>query len=184
MMKWVRIIPCAALCAMLVGCEETVVAPVPDDLENPSLTVEHNAILLTFDLVGLTVTADCANDGAGEDLEYVSGTFDTYWWWRITPSGNQLWNIVSDYDTGDPLTAVGQDSGDVWTLVTGEGNSNWVRKAGAPRPVNDHFQANEWYVNQDGEKLHLRQRFTVQRDLDGNVKHGAFVETIRCTGKP
>lgn len=178
------VIPALVLAGLLSACQEATgpTDPLGGSGNVPASAATHNSFTWTFDLTGLSTYAACANDGAGEDLLYVSGTFDTYWWWTTTPSGNQLWNILSDYDTGDPLTAVGQSSGDVWTLVRGEGNSNWVRKAAAPKPVNDHFQAHELYVNQDGEKLHLWQRFSRQRDLDGNIKNSVFVETIRCSG--
>jgi hypothetical protein len=176
-------IPTSALLlvAWLAACHDSAGPTDPLESERtPAFAATQGSFSLPIDLVGLVFFAGCANDGVGEPLEYVSGVFDTYWSWTETPSGNELWNVLSDYDTGDPLTAVGLISGDVWILERGEGNSNFVHKAAAPKKVNDHFQAHEWYVNQDGEKLHLQQRFTRQRDLDGNIKNSTFAENIRC----
>jgi hypothetical protein len=168
-----------------VSCNQQPVAPLHDE-GTPSFSKgPPDAVVVPIPFAGLVSSVACANDGAGEDLEWVSGTADAHFWGRETPSGNVITSCVLDYDTGDPPTAVGQDSSDVWTLIRGEDNCHNLKIPGTlPKALHDHFQANEWYVNQDGEKLHGRIQFRKHRDPEGNVIFTRYLEAWTCIGKP
>jgi hypothetical protein len=184
-MHWrVSIISVLAL-FVAVSCNQQPVEP-PQDEGTPSFSKgPPDALVVPIPFAGLVSSVACANDGAGEDILWVSGTADAHFWGRETPSGNVITNCVVDYDTGDPAIAVGQDSGDVWTLIRGEDNCNNVKIPGTlPKALLDHFQANEWYVNQDGDKLHGRIQFRKHRNPDGIVIFQRYLEAWTCIGKP
>jgi hypothetical protein len=184
-MHWrISIIGVLAL-LVAMSCNQQPIAP-PQDEGTPSFSKgPPDALVDPIFFAGLVSFVACANDGAGEVLEWVSGTADAHFWGRETPSGNVITSCVVDYDTGDPPTAVGQDSGDVWTLIRGEDNCHNLKIPGTlPKALHDHFQANEWYVNQDGEKLHGRIQFKKHRNPDGDVIFTRYVEQWTCIGKP
>ncbi|MEJ2153272.1 MAG: hypothetical protein P8Y29_10085 [Gemmatimonadota bacterium] len=180
-------IPIVGVVALFVAvsCNEQPVEPQRDG-GTPSFSKgPPYAVVEPVPFAGLVSFVACANDGAGEDLLWVSGTIDAHFWGRETPSGNVITSCVVDYDTGDPPTAVGQDSGDEWVLVRGEDNCRILNKPGTlPNALHDDFQANEWYVNQDGEKLHGRIQLRIHRNPVGDLTLFRYLEQWTCVGKP
>lgn len=172
-MRWLRVFPCAALAATLAGaCDGTPVDPPVDDVRTPSFSVVHDAWVDVFPITDQDVLMDCANDGAGELTDW-SGTLDVYYRSRTTPSGNVTTSWKIDYYTATPLSFTGQTSGDVWQLYRAEDNGGSVSKPKGTQYV-EHWQFNEFYKNQDGERLHNRGKFQMMIDADGNVKLDRF----------
>ena len=116
---------------------------------------------------------DCVNDGAGETTDW-SGTIDIYYKGIATPSGNEVWQWRVDYYTATPLSFTGDSSGDLWQLVHAEDNGGSVAKPNGTQ-YQEHWQFNEFYMNQDGERLHSRVRFQVLVDANGDLQIVRFV---------
>ena len=175
-MRWIRLIPCAALAVTLAGaCDRSPVEP-PPSVSTPSLSVVHDAWIDTWAITGQDVPMECANDGAGELTDW-SGTLDIHYRSTTTPSGNEIWSWKIDYYTATPLSFTGQTSGDLWQLVKAEDNGGSVSKPIGTQYV-EHWQYNEFYENQDGDKLHSRAKFQLLIDADGSVKLDRF--DARC----
>jgi hypothetical protein len=177
-MRWLHIIPCAALAATLAaGCDGTPVDPRPDDVGTPSFSaVVHDAWVETWAITDQDVWMDCANDGQGEPTDW-SGTIDIYYRSRTTPSGNVTTSWKVDYYTATPLSFTGDNSGDLWQLYKAEDNGGSVSKPKGTQ-YTEHWQFNEFYKNQDGDKMHSRVRYQMLVDADGNVKLDRF--DVRC----
>lgn len=176
-MRWIRIIPCAALSAALAGgCDGTPVEPLHDDVGTPSFKATHAAWDEPFDLTGLVDWIECANDGAGEWTDW-TGYIDQHFRETTTPSGNVILHWKLDYDTANPASFTGRESGDLWQLVRAEDTGGSISKPKGTQYV-EHWQYNEFYKNQDGDKLHIRVKFQMLIDADGNVKLDRF--DIRC----
>ena len=139
----------------------------------PSFKVTHDAWLEIWPITDQDVWMDCVNDGQGELTDW-SGTLDIYYRSRTTPSGNVTTSWKIDYYTATPLSFTGDDSGDVWQLVKAEDNGGSVTKTKGTQYV-EHWQFNEFYINQDGEKLHSRAKFHLMIDANGNPKIDRFV---------
>jgi len=169
---WVGVVALAA------ACTGDTVGPTQDEAVPPPLPsfskVVHDAWVETWDLGGLADFFACANDGKGEVLTYViPSTIDIHYRSRTTPSGNVTTSWKVDYYTATPLSATGP-SGDFWQLVKAEDNGGSVSKSKGTQ-YSEHWQFNEFYKNQDGEKMHSRVRYQKLVDADGNVKFDRFV---------
>lgn len=180
-MRPLRILPCLVMAALLSGCDGQPVEPVPDEAITPSLKVTREDFVYTIDL-GLDPPffVECVNDGVGE-LFKGHGTID--WILRVTtnPSGNEIWSCKIDYDTDTPPWADGLTTGDVWTFDNGEDNCGRVYKPKGTSFVK-HWQFNEFYSNQDGERLHIRGKGQMMIDADGNVKIDRVDYSFKCHG--
>ena len=163
---------------LFVACTDQQPAAPDIEVNAPSFEVTHDAWVWIFDLTGLVVYVECR----GEDLEW-SGTIDGYYRSTTTPSGNEVWQWKLDYATNTPLTVSGLTSNDAWTLVGAEDTGGTITKPKGTAYV-EHWQGNERYVNQDGEKLHGRLDYRLMIDADGNVKFERYRETYKCPGKP
>jgi len=183
-MRWVYMITCGFLFVTLVACEESLVEPVaiPDGLDTPSFAVQRDAWVETVDLGGAVVYVDCVNDGQGEEL-LISGTLRWPVRVLITPSGNEVWKWKIDYWTETPLSQLGLESGDVYSLVKAEDTGGSITKPKGTQYV-EHWQFNEWYANEDGDKFHTRGKFRLMIDANGDVKLDRYSEFIKCPGKP
>ncbi|NNE45584.1 MAG: hypothetical protein HKN37_02870 [Rhodothermales bacterium] len=94
------------------------------------------------------------------------------------PSGNQIEHLKLNYDTASPQWGQAPESG-IWRLTNGEDISHTVRKQNGPSVI-DHFQLNEKYANQDGDRLHLRASWTGHEDSEGNFTLARFVWDWKC----
>ena len=167
-----------------VGCsDQGIPTDAPQQTEvGPTLSkVIFDAWVETIDVSGDPPSyAACANDGAGEWVQFF-GTADIHWKSRTTPSGNEVVTCSIDYQTETPLGFVGLSSGDVYNLSTGEDSCRIISKPSGPQLL-VWGQANEKYVNQDGEKIHLRITVKTMLDAVGNVKTDEFVVGFKCPG--
>jgi hypothetical protein len=162
-----------------VSCDQQPVEPRQDDLGATLSKVIHDSWVDTWDASGNLEWVECANDGAGENLA-TFGTFDIHYRSRTTPSGNVIWQWKFDYWTDTPSSFVGQDSGDVYSLVSAEDNGGSVIKAKGTQ-YHEHWQANERYVNQDGQRIHLRAKFALTIDANGEVQVERLVWGWKCS---
>ncbi|MGD2215303.1 MAG: hypothetical protein PVJ64_01050 [Gemmatimonadales bacterium] len=180
-MRWLRIFPCLALAATLAACSEQPAEPGFDEAVVPALGVTHNEWMTTESMPdeGFPDYVECAYDGAGESVLWF-GSWDVYWHSTTTPSGNETWHWKVDYSSAT-LYFLGQASGDEWLIYRGEDTGAQVIRTPGEFQVH-HWQANEWYRNQDGENLHLRFRYRLHIDADGNTKMDRF--DGYCPGKP
>jgi len=167
----------AALAVLVaVGCGDPPTTATTAD--SPSFTATHTEWVEVVDLAGLVVYVDCR----GEDLEW-SGTADVYYRATTNPSGNEVWQWKIDYATATPFAVLGLTSGDVWTMVGGEDTGGLIMKPQGTAYV-EHWQANERYVNQDGDKLHGRLQYSLTINAAGEVQVERYNEVYKCPGKP
>ena len=167
-----KILPLIALLALAIGCTEQPVAP--DQEDGPLFQATHEEITTELFDDG-TFYVECANDGMGEDLTYACPYTDVS---RFTTSssGNLMikWRLIFDAT----CQATGSESEDVWTIdprSNDGGHANWHGFGVAYQITN-----NEFYKNQDGDRLHLQFRRHVTWDADGNVK--VFKSHSWCPG--
>ena len=166
--------------AFAMACTGDAVGPTQDEAVPPPLPSFSKAIHDAWDepfvLDGLVDWIACANDGAGEWTDW-TGFIDGHYRQTITPSGNVILHWKLDYDTANPASFTGRESGDLWQLVRAEDTGGSISKPKGTQYV-EHWQYNEFYKNQDGDKLHIRVKFQMLIDADGNVKLDRF--DIRC----
>ena len=161
-MRITKLIPVLGVSALLVSCDREPVAP---DLDvDPLFQATHE--VLSFDYVDdLTLYVECANDGLGEDVHWTL----PYTWEirRVTSSsGNRIDQYRIIYDP--TAQGVGLTSGDVWIFDRNAAQAGHRVLHGDG--VSNHRTLNEWYENQDGDRLYTLWTFHLTRDANGNVK--------------
>ncbi len=158
------------------------VEPLPDEVGTPSFKVTTVPPWVeTWDYDTFDPPAVEYIECLGEDAGWF-GKVDFHYRSKTTPSGNEMLHCKADYATDTPLSFVGQTSDEAWDLVKGEDNCGSVTKANGE--YNYHWQLSEQYVNRDDNKrkVHLRAKYQLQIDADGNVKVERFDGW--CPGKP
>ena len=175
-------VPIIGLLALFVAvsCDQQPVEPPQHEVGLTLSKVIFDSWVETIDATGGLEWVACANDGEGEWVEFF-GTADVLWSSRTTPSGNVVVTCTIDYQTDTPFGFVGLSSGDVYNLTTGEDSCRIITKPTGPQLL-VWGQANEKYVNQDGEKVHLRITVKTMLDAVGNVKTDEFVVGFKCPG--
>lgn len=179
--------PIAALLAVLVafGCSNppTTSTVLSDDVMPPEFEVVRvTDIEEDFSLDGWTEFNDCL----GEWL-----TWHGSWYFitrtTTTPSGNVVWHFSTGYNTPTPLRAEvltgplpgGVPTGEHWTQTNGESYGGSVSKSKGTA-FTFHYQGNEFYSNQDGDKLKASWKGRVMVDADGNVTQNRDVFEYSC----
>jgi hypothetical protein len=173
-MKPIRIIWCIAAAALVLGCEQTT-EPVTqaETVDLPSFKAEHVDFLKTGEWNDLMIYP-CLNDGQGE-LVWERGMRLDYKGRVYAPSGNAnrwTWSLEftglpeeHPYYFGPDYTMLGLESGDVWTIQSHTGESRRHDKK-------DGFiykqMYNMWLVNQDGERVHILDKYNLHCDYDWN----------------
>lgn len=177
-------IPIVGVLALFVAvsCNQQPVGPQSDAAGVTLSKVIHDSWVEPLSVDGFLDYIACANDGAGEWVLW-SGFANVHWKSRTTPSGNEIVTCRIDYETEDPLAFVGLSSSDEYTLITGEDNCRIITKPKGPQFFLS-AQGNEWYVNEDGEKVHYYITWKEILDADGNMKKDRFVLEYKCPGKP
>jgi hypothetical protein len=179
-------IPIVGVLALFVAvsCNQQPVAPQQDQAGTTLSKVIFDSYVEPLGIPGLVDYVACANDGAGEFVRYTDEGFaNVHWFSRTTPSGNEIVTCHIDYLTETPLGFVGLSSGDEYTLEKGEDNCRIITKPKGPQFFLS-FQANEWYVNQNGETARLRNAYRLMIDAGGDVQVERSVFEYKCPGKP
>jgi hypothetical protein len=129
--------------ALLFACSEQPVAPQQDEAGTTLSKVIFDSYVEPLGLAGVVDYVACANDGAGEFVQYTdTGFANVHWFSRTTPSGNEIVTCHIDYQTETPLGFVGLSSGDEYNLTTGEDNCRIITKPKGPQFFLS-FSANE-----------------------------------------
>ena len=149
-----------------------------DDAVAPSAKATHNEWVETWDLTGEVWDKPACGNHPGEQATNF-GTLDGHFRSVTTPSGTEVWQWKVNYYKDTPPYSIGNVSGDRWDLLRAEDNGGSITKAHGTQYV-EHWQANEWWVNQDGETFHIRLKFALTIDADGNVQVERF--NFRCFG--
>ena len=162
------------------GCSDppTTATALGDVAVAPAFMATHNAWVETWDLTGEVWDKPACGNHPGEQATNY-GTLEGQFRTVTNPSGNEVWQWKVNYYTDTPLHSIGHDSGDRWDLLRAEDNGGSISKAQGTQYV-EHWQANEWWVNQDGETFHIRLKFALTIDADGNVQVERF--DFRCFG--
>lgn len=160
-MRALRIFPSLVMAALLVSCDGQPLEPVPDEALTPALKVDREEDIEEISIEGLSEYVECLDEVV---------TFHGSWYfitWTIdTPSGNEIFHFQTGYDTPTPLWFEGTA---VWTLVSGESYGGAVTKPKGTAFIY-HYQGNEHYSNQDGDRIRVYWKGRVMIDADGNVK--------------
>jgi len=165
-MRWQFPIAVLLVAGLVVACDQAPTAVDEAPEATTLLKVEKTHYRWTFDNAPTTTYVDCL----GETVLWF-GTYDVLWTEKLTPAGNWVATWKLDYfDTPEPTWLLGEDSGTIWTLVKAENQgTGWVMKDHGPQSI-QHFQSNEWYVNDAGAKLHIRLQGRFMYDADGAPK--------------
>ena len=163
-MRWR--IPVVLSLAIMAGlaCSDLPVAPDQEvAAEAPSFKVEKISYRFTLSNEPTETYIDCL----GETLLWY-GTYDVIWTEKTTPSGNWVASWKLDYfDTDEVTWLEGEDSGVVWELLKAENQgTGWIIKANGPQQM-QHWESNEWYMNDQGDKLHIRLKGRFLLDAEG-----------------
>lgn len=178
-MRWrISIIGVLAL-FVAVSCDQQPVGPQSEEAGVTLSRVIHDSWVEIFDTTGGAEEIACANDGAGEWVDFTGFAYVNYKS-RTTPSGNEIVTCSIDYQTDNPFSFVGRSSLDEYHLVTGEDNCRIITKPKGPE-LFISFQANEKYLNQDGERIFLRNTWRFMIDAAGEVKIDRFIIDWKCS---
>jgi len=162
------------MAALFVGCDTQPLEPVPDEALTPLSKVDRVENVEEMFIDGFEWYIDCLGENT---LWHGSWYFIT--WTMTTPSGNEVWHFRTGYDTPTPLWAEGETSGKKWYQTNAESYGGSVTKPKGTA-YTFHYQGNEFYSTQDGEKLHYKWTGFFMIDADGNVKHDRYAERITC----
>ena len=176
-MKPIRIAWCLAAAALVVGCQDNPIDPTAqaDEVTAPAFQAEHEG----FERVGYfnyVMFYPCLNDGEGE-VVWERGQRPS-WSRRVyQPSGNQNRSTTSldwiglpeddPYYDGPYYTLLGLESGDLWIMDADRSQAK-SRKLVKKDGFVYHQQWNVWYENQDGERVHILDKYNLHCDFDWN----------------
>ncbi|MCL7958345.1 MAG: hypothetical protein M8860_01750 [marine benthic group bacterium] len=176
-MKPIRITWCLAAAALVVGCQDTPTDPAAqaDEVTTPTFKAEHVNFIREGTWNDL-MFYPCLNDGLGEEVwergvrvdykgrVYASSGNANKWTWPLEFTG-----LPEDHDYyfGPDYTLLGLDSGDVWVLDS-ERNFGEARRHDKKNGFIYKQIANYWLVNQDGEKVHILDKYNLHCDYDWN----------------
>jgi len=168
-MRWQIPIVVLLVAGLVVACDQAPTAAEEAPEATTTFKVEKKSSRFTvsnFADLGTETYIDCL----GETLIWY-GTFDVIWSEWVTPAGNWIATWKLDYfDTTEPTWLLGEDTGTIWNVVKAENQgTGWLTKDRGPQDI-QHFQSNEWYVNEDGDKLHIRTQGRLMYDADGAPK--------------
>lgn len=175
-MKPTRIIWCIAAAALVLGCEQsTEPAAEADVVDLPTFKAEHVDFIKSGEWNDL-IYYPCLNDGQGETV-WERGVRTDYKGRVYAPSGNaNRWTWPLEY-VGLPLdhpyyfgpnyTLLGLESGDVWTLDTSR-STGWARRHDKKDGFIYAQKFNVQLVNQDGDKVHVLDKYNAHCDYDWN----------------
>ena len=150
-----------AVSALLMSCDRQPVSP---DLEvGPLFQATHEVFSYDF-IEDATWYLECANGGVGEDVHF-TGPYT--WVERHTTSSSGNLNMQFEVIYDPTFQGVGLTSGDVW-IIDHNAFSSHRNLHGDGESYEQHI--NEWYQNQDGDRLHLLSNFHRTRDANGNIK--------------
>ncbi|NNK48967.1 MAG: hypothetical protein HKP01_08855 [Gemmatimonadetes bacterium] len=176
-MRWrILLVPLMAGFAA-AGCDGQSTAPQPEDaIDGLSVKVEKVESRFTVSNVGTETYVECL----GEVLLWY-GTFDVIWTEKTTPSGNWIASWKLDYFGTDEVTWLkGEDSDVIWNLDKAENQgTGWIMKGSGPQSI-QHYESNEWYENDEGDRLHIRLQGRFMYDADGAPKMERDVAWGHC----
>jgi len=167
-----RIVPCLVLVALLAGCENDPEGPATDQLASPQFGATHMEWDSPQPPRGEHFIP-CANDGAGENLDF-EGAWWAHWTLIATPSDDQIMKVKIVYS--DDFKATGAE--DVWMIDAHASGGNSTIVLGAGEVF--HFNVNEFYTNQDGDKLHIQ--FVAQIVVE-NMQLKLYLDNGWCPGQ-
>jgi hypothetical protein len=171
-MKPIRIAWCLAAAALVLGCEQTTEPADPvGEVDLPAFQAEH----VNYEQENYYNDVwyySCLGENAWE-----RGRIKMYKGRVYQPSGNAnrwTWDLDfyglppddPDY-IGDEFTILGLTSGNLWTF------DRATKATGGRRHDKEdgfiyHQAINQWFTNQDGEKLHYQEVYTLHCDYDWN----------------
>ena len=176
-MRMTRITWCFAAAALVLGCHDQVTEPAAqaDAIDQPAFGAEHEGV----ESVGYfndVMFYPCLNDGEGE-VVWERGQRPN-WSRRVyQPSGNQNRSTTSldwiglpeddPYYNGPDYTILGLESGDLWIMDAANSQAK-SRKLVKKDGFVYHQQWNIWYENQDGERVHILDKYNLHCDFDWN----------------
>lgn len=176
-MRTIRIACCIAAAALVVGCQDTPTDPATqaEEVTAPAFQAEHEGFERT-NYFNDIMFYPCLNDGQGE-VVWERGQRPS-WSRRVyQPSGNQNrsttsldWIGLPEDDPhyfGPYYTLLGLESGDLW-IMDAENSQAKSRKLVKNDRFVYHQQWNIWYENQDGERVHILDKYNLHCDLDWN----------------
>lgn len=175
-MKKNRWMICLAAAALVLGCEQaTEPAAEADAVDLPAFKAEHVDFLRTGEWNDL-IYYPCLNDGEGElvwerglrtDYKgrvYASSGNANRWTWPLEYTG-----LPQDdpYYFGPDYTMLGLESGDVWIMdlqrSQGEARRHDKKDGFIYKSV-----STRWWINQDGERIHILDKYNLHCDYDWN----------------
>jgi hypothetical protein len=166
-MKPIRIAWCLAAAALVLGCERTT-EPVAEGeaVDVPAFKAEHVNYMQEYywnDIMHYSCLGEDVWE-RGRILAYKGRVFQpngnaNRWTWDLEFYG--LLPEDPDY-AGDEYTLLGLTSGDLWTFERA------TKPAGRRHDKKDGFKYhgahNIWFRNQDGERLHYQESYTLHCD--------------------
>jgi hypothetical protein len=175
-MKLIRITWCLAAAALVLGCEQTTEpATQADAIDQPAFGAEHVDFLQSSEWNDL-MYYPCLNDGKGETV-WERGIRTSYKGRVYAPSGNAnrwTWPLERTglatghpYYFGPDYTLLGLESGDVWTLDEKRSQGEARRHDKKDGFIYKSVSSN-WWVNQDGEYVHVLDKYNLHCDYDWN----------------
>ncbi len=172
-MKPIRILWCFAAAALVLGCQDNVTDPIAqaDEVTPPAFKAENTYLVREFTWDTAELIA-CANDGAGEYLQY-DGIVVATTKKLLTASAMQSRSTKIDEFKGlnfDQFQATGLTSGDVWIIRPN--GSTWTARWNGDRDGefwNWHQTYSFKFTNQYGERLHVQGTRVEKYDKNGEL---------------
>ncbi len=160
--------PSRSRACLVASCQDAPVEPTvePGLDAAPVFKVEKTLDRFVLPLAGTETYIDCL----GETLLWY-GTVDIIWSEWTTPSGNWIASWKIDYfDTPELTWLQGETSNEIWYITKAENQgTGWITKDKGPQFI-QHYQSNEWYENDDGDRLHIRIVGRFMYDADGSPR--------------
>jgi hypothetical protein len=172
-MKPIRIAWCLAAAALALGCQDQVTEPAAEaeTVDLPAFKAEHVDYEQEY-YYNEIFYYSCLGENVwerGRMLAYKgrvfqpSGNANRWTWWF------DFYGLPSDdpYYAGEAYTLLGLTSGDLWTLektTKADGGRRHDKEDGFIY----HQALNRWFRNQDGDKLHYHEVYTLHCDYDWN----------------
>jgi len=175
-MKSIRIASCLAATALVLACQDQVTEPAThtDAVDQLAFGAEHVGGEGSGYFNNIAFYP-CLNDGQGE-VVWERGQRLDFRRRVYQPSGNQNrstksldWIGLPEDDphyNGPDFTLLGLETGDLWTVDAANSRSvsrKLVKQDGAVY----HQQFNWWVENQDGERVHILDKYAFHCDSEG-----------------